>query len=370
MPNRAAWAEVNLGAIRHNYEAIKSCITGGAKLCAVVKADAYGHGAIPVARVAVECGASYLAVATLSEAVELRQAGFTTPILLLGVVLPEDAKDLVDYDVTQVVCQLPLAEAISREAVRQGKTAKVHLKVETGMGRIGVRPEEIGALAGAVRELPGIEIEGMFSHFAMADVKDKAYTKGQLAKFRQALEAVKAAGVELKIRHIAESAAILEIPEAHFDMVRAGIIQYGMWPSAEVSHPIDLQPAMKLCSKVVFLKTLHKGESIGYGRTFIAERESRIATLPIGYADGYIRAYGHGGCVVIRGQRAPIAGRICMDQVMVDVTDIPGVEVGDVATLWGSDTLTVDEAAGWLDTINYELPCLVSKRVPRVYTGK
>ncbi len=355
MPNRAAWAEVDLGAIRANYEAIKRNIRGGAKLCAVVKADAYGHGAIPVARVAVECGAAYLAVATVSEAIELRQAGFTTPILLLGVVRPEDAGAVVDYDVTQVVCQLELAQALSEEAVRRHKVCKVHLKVETGMGRIGVRPEEIGVLAAAVKQLPGIEIEGMFSHFAMADSRDKAYTKMQLAKFEQAIKAVEAAGVTLKIRHIAESAAILEIP---------------VWPSDEVTHPIDLRPAMKLQAQVVFLKTVHPGESIGYGRTFVAERESRIATLPIGYADGYIRAYGAKGCVEIRGQRAPIAGRVCMDQVMVDVTDIPDVAVGDVATLWGSPTLTVDEAAGWLDTINYELPCLISPRVPRVYVEK
>lgn len=250
MPNRAAWAEIDLRALRHNYEEIKKNIRGGAKLCAVVKADAYGHGALAVARVAVEAGASYLAVATLGEAIELREAGFTTPILLLGLVLPDEARDIVDYDVTQVVCELPLAEAISREAVRQHKVAKVHLKVETGMGRIGIRPEEIGALAAAVKKLPNIEIEGMFSHFAMADSKDKTYTKGQLVKFEQALKAVEAAGVTLKIRHIAESAAILEIPEAHYDMVRAGVIQYGMWPSDEVTHPIDIRPVMKVCAKV------------------------------------------------------------------------------------------------------------------------
>ena len=268
---------------------------------------------------------------------------------------------------TQVVCQLELARAISAEAVRQHKVAKVHLKVETGMGRIGVRPEEIGALAAAVKELPNMEIEGMFSHFAMADCKDKAYTKMQLAKFEQAIEAVEAAGVTLKLRHIAESAAILEIPEAHYDMVRAGIIQYGMWPSDEVTHPIDLRPAMKLQAQVVFLKTVHPGESIGYGRTFVAERESRIATLPIGYADGYIRAYGAEGYAVIRGQRAPICGRVCMDQGMVDVTDIPGVAVGDTALLFGGEALPTDTAARWIDTINYEVTCLVAPRVPRVY---
>lgn len=369
MPNRAAWAEIDLKALRHNYEEIKKNIKNGAKLCAVVKADAYGHGALAVARVAVEAGASYLAVATLGEAIELREAGFTTPILLLGLVMPDEARDIVDYDVTQVVCELPLAEAISKEAVRQHKIAKVHLKVETGMGRIGIRPEEIGALAAAVKKLPNIEIEGMFSHFAMADSKDKTYTKGQLEKFEQALAEVKKAGVKLKIRHIAESAAILEIPEAHYDMVRAGVIQYGMWPSDEVTHPIDLKPVMKVCAKVVFMKTLHKGESIGYGRQFIAQRESRIATLPIGYADGYIRAYGKEGCVSFGGRRAPIAGRVCMDQVMVDVTDLPDVKEGDTAVLFGDEDITADEAAKWLNTINYEVTCLVSPRVPRVYKG-
>ena len=342
MPNRAAWAEIDLAALRHNYEEIKKNIRGGAKLCAVVKADAYGHGALAVARVAVEAGASYLAVATLGEAIELRQAGFTVPILLLGLVLPDEARDIVDYDVTQVV---------------------------TGMGRIGIRPEEIGALAAAVKQLPNIEIEGMFSHFAMADSKDKTYTKGQLAKFEQALKAVEEAGVKLKIRHIAESAAILEIPEAHYDMVRAGVIQYGMWPSDEVTHPIDLKPVMKVCAKVVFMKTLHPGESIGYGRQFIAERESRIATLPIGYADGYIRAYGNGGYVSFGGRKAPIAGRVCMDQVMVDVTDLPDVKEGATAVLFGDETVTADTAAKWLNTINYEVTCLISPRVPRVYKG-
>ena len=347
MPNRPAWAEIDLGKLSQNYEEIKKQLKPGVKLCAVVKADAYGHGAVPVAQVAVAAGASYLAVATLSEGIELREAGFTTPILLLGLVMPEDAKDVVDYDITQVVCEMELAKALSAEAVRQHK--------------------EIGKLAAEMTKLPGIEIEGMFSHFAMADCKDKAYTKLQLDKFRQAIAAVEEQGITIAIRHIAESAAILEIPEAHFDMVRAGVIQYGLWPSEEVTHPIDLQPLMKLQAKVVWIKDLHKGESIGYGRAFVAERECRIATLPVGYADGYIRAYSPQGFVEIHGKQAKIAGRVCMDQVMVDVTDIPEVKIGDVATLFGSETLTIDDAAEWLGTINYEVPCLISPRVPRVY---
>ena len=367
MSIRAAWAEIDLGALNHNYQEIRKQLNPDVKLCAVVKANAYGHGAIPVARAAVEAGAAYLAVATLSEGIELRQAGFTTPILLLGLVLPEESADVVAYEITQVVCDEALPRALSAAAVAQHKTVRVHLKVDTGMGRIGVRPEEIGALAAKVAALPGIEIEGMFSHFAMADCRDKAYTRMQLVKFQQAIAAVKEQGIALPLCHIAESAAILEIPEAHFDMVRAGVIQYGLWPSSEVSHPITLQPVMKLQAKVVWLKTLHPGESIGYGRQFTAKRECRIATLPIGYADGYIRAYAQKGCVEIHGRRAKIAGRICMDQVMIDVTDIPEVSIGDTATLFGSETLTVDEVASWLGTINYEVPCLIGPRVPRIY---
>ena len=367
MPNRPVWAEVNLQALRHNYREIKKQLAAEVKLCAVVKANAYGHGAVPAARIAVEEGAEYLAVATLSEGIELRQAGFTTPILVLGLVMPEDAKDVVDYDLTQVVCEWALAEALSHEAQRQQKEARIHLKVDTGMGRIGVRPEEIGELAAKIAKLPGLVIEGMFSHFATADSKDKTYTKAQLAAFKEAVAAVEGHGIKLSIKHIAESAAILEIPEAHFDMVRAGVIQYGLWPSAEVTHPLDLQPVMSLKARVTWVKDLHPGESVGYGRTFIADKECRIATLPLGYADGYIRAYGKEGFVEIHGKKAPVAGRVCMDQVMVDVTDIPDVQIGDEVTLFGSDSLTIDEMARWGNTINYEVPCLLGARLPRVY---
>ena len=336
---RAAWAQVDLKALRNNYQEIKKQLKPKVKLCAVVKADAYGHGAVPVARIAVSAGADYLAVATLSEGIELRQAGFTTPILLLGLVTPAEAAQVAAYDITQVVCSLALAKALAEAGAAQNKTVKIHLKVDTGMGRIGVRP----------------------------DAKDKGYTKLQLAKFEQAIKAVEAQGIKLAIKHIAESAAILEIPEAHYDMVRAGVIQYGLWPSAEVTHLVKLKSVMKLMAQVVWLKKLAAGESIGYGRQFVAKRDSIIATLPIGYADGYIRAYGAKGAVEINGRRAPIAGRICMDQVMIDVTDVPDVKIGSVATLFGSETLSIDEAASWLGTINYEIPCLISPRVPRVY---
>ncbi len=367
MGNRAVWAEINLGAIAHNFREIRKCIQGGAKLCAVVKANAYGHGALAVAHKALEAGAAYLAVATVSEALELREAGITAPILMLGLAPREAAPEIVEHDITQAVCDIHLAKAISVEAARQGKPAKLHLKVETGMGRIGVPPRSAIALAKEITALPSVELEGLFSHFAAADEKDKGYVREQLARFRETIRGIEAEGIRIPLKHIAESAAILEIPEAHFDMVRAGIIEYGLWPSTEVSHPVVLRQAMKLQARVALVKTIRAGESVGYGRQFVAARESRIATLPIGYADGYIRAYGKHGEVEIRGKRAPVAGRVCMDQVMVDVTEIPEVQEGDIATLFGSETLTADEAARWLDTINYEVTCLVSARVPRVY---
>ena len=355
-----------MGALAHNYHEIRSRIAKGAKLCAVVKADAYGHGAAAVARVALDEGADYLAVATLSEALELRAAGFTTPLLILGLVEPESAREVVDGDITQTVCRMDLVEALSKEAVRQGKTVKVHLTIETGMGRIGVHPKDAAETAKKIAALPNVELEGVFSHFALADIPDKTFTRNQVKLFQEACDAIEAAGIKIPIKHIAESAAILEIPDVHFDMVRAGIIQYGLWPSDEVTRPIDLRQCMKFCARIVYVKTIQPGESVGYGRKFIAERETRIATLPVGYADGYIRAYA-GGTVEVCGKRAPIAGRVCMDQFMIDITDIPEAQMGDVCTLFGSETLPTDEVAGWANTINYEVVCLVSKRVPRVY---
>lgn len=367
MPERAVWAEINLDALENNIRNIKSCIHSNAKWCAVVKADAYGHGAVAVARKAVEQGADYLAVAVLSEAVALREAGFTTPILILGATPVEASETVVDYGITQVVFTIEQAKALSAEAVRRGKPVKVHLAVDTGMSRIGVRPELAGEFARGISSMPGVELEGMFSHFALADAEDKTFAYQQLDKFKLAISKVQEAGVEIAIKHIANSAALLEMPEAHFDMVRAGIILYGLWPSDEVKHVIDLQPVMELKAKLVYLKDLHPGESISYGCTFTAQRESRIGTLPLGYADGYTRLFSGKAQVDFHGQRAPIAGRICMDQCMVDVTDIPDIRQGDTVTLYGSETLTMDEAAGWLGTINYELPCMLSARVPRVY---
>ena len=367
MPNRAVWAEVDLAIIEHNIKEIKQKIRGGAKFCAVIKANAYGHGAIAVAKTAIAAGADYLAVAILNEALELRDAGFTTPILILGLTPLEQSGILVDRAITPTVFSLAAAEALSREAVRQGKKVNVHLAIDTGMGRIGIRPEAAGDLAEKISQLPNVELEGMFSHFALSDSEDKTFAKKQLARFKTTIAEVEARGINIPLKHLANSAAALEMPETHFDMVRAGVILYGLWPSDEVRRNVDIRPAMVLKARLEHVKTMLPGEPVGYGCAFTVQRESRIATLPIGYADGYTRLLAGKAQVEIRGKRAPIVGRICMDQCMVDVTDIPGVCFDDEAILFGSESLPVDEVADWLGTINYEIVCMLGSRVPRIY---
>lgn len=362
---RDAWAKIDLSAIKENYRLINEKLTGGAKLCAVVKANAYGHGAVQVANVALSMGAYYLAVATVDEGVELRNAGITAPIIILGLSPIEAAEEIVYYNLTQGVAELTLAEAISTAAVTQKRKAKLHLKIETGMGRIGANAKDAPDLAVKISGLSNIDLEGVYSHFAAADEKNKSFVKEQLDLFLNTIKKCEDLGVKFKLRHIAESAALLEIPEAHLDMVRAGIIQYGLFPSAEVSHDTPLKEAFTLQAKIAFLKTIEPGESVGYGREFVAKRRSKIATLPIGYADGYIRAFKRGE-VSVNGKRCKIAGRVCMDQVMIDVTDVPNLKVGDIVTLFGGD-IPIDEAAKFIDTINYELPCLIGARVPRIY---
>ena len=334
---RDVFAEIDLDALRHNLTAIHRHINPASKLCVVVKANAYGHGAVEVSKVAVECGADFLAVATVEEGLELRRAGFSLPILILGLIPYAAVDSVVANDLTQTVADFDLAARLSAAAERLNKTAKVHLKIETGMGRIGIAPDKAVALAEKISHLPSVELEGMFSHFADADSPDRAFTNHQIEVFKATAAKIRAAGVRIKLLHLAESAAILDIPEAHFDMVRSGIITYGLYPSADVRRTIDLKPVMKLVTHIAYLKKVSAGVSIGYGREFVAERDSLIATLPIGYADGYIRAY-KGFHVEVKGKGlAPIAGRVCMDQTMVDVTDLDGVKVGDEVILFGSD---------------------------------
>lgn len=367
MFGRPVWAEVDLAAIKHNVKEIKKCIEPGVKFCAVVKADAYGHGAVAVARAVLSAGADRLAVAILDEAIALRQAGFLVPIQILGYTPTYQARTVAGYDIAQTVYSLDAVRALSAAGLDTGKKVKLHIKIDTGMGRIGILPAEAGEFAAAVSDLPGVEIEGVFSHFATADAADKTYAQEQYASFEEALARIQAKGIHIPIRHIANSAATLEMPGTHLDMVRPGIILYGLWPSAEVRRCIELRPAMRLKAQIAHVKTVPAGTSISYGRTYRASCERKIATLPIGYADGWSRLLSGRTNVLIHGQRAPLVGRICMDQCMADVSDIATVEAGDTATLFGVPELSTDEVAGILGTINYELVCMMGKRVPRTY---
>lgn len=367
MPNRAVWAQVDLSAIEHNMKEIRDKVRGNAKVCAVVKADGYGHGAVAVAKAAVKAGADYLAVAMLSEALELRSAGLKEAILILGYTPPEQSTQLAANDIEQTVFTLAAAKALSEAAGLLRKTAKVHLKIDTGMGRIGVPPAEAGILAEQIAALPHLKLQGIFSHLATADSEDKTFAYAQLARFKEAIGNVVSKNIEIPIKHLANSAAILEMPETHFDMVRAGIILYGLWPSDEVKKSIHLWPAMQFKTKIAYIKKMPPKQSISYGAIFETKRDSVIATLPLGYADGYTRLLTGKAEVLIKGQRAPVVGKICMDQCMVDVTDIGDAAVGDEVVLFGNAALPADEIARLLGTINYEVICMVGKRVPRFY---
>ena len=366
---RDVCAEINLGAIKSNLTKIRKHIQPQSKLCVVVTANAYGHSAVEVAKVANEIGADFLAVATVEEGLQLSYAGFREgfkqSILVLGLI-PETAIDIsVQMGLTLTVCDFDFAKKISDIAAKIDIVAKVHLKIETGMGRIGIFPDDAVEVAEKISKLPNVELEGIFSHFADADSIDKTFTMKQLEIFKNVCEKIEQRGIKIKIRHIAESAAILEIPDAHLDMVRSGIITYGLYPSQDVKKNIQLQSAMTLKAKIAYIKKISVGTSIGYGRDFVAQKNSVIATLPLGYADGYIRAYKNFS-VELHGKLAPIVGRICMDQCMIDVTDFD-VKVGDEVILFGGEKISIDDAANHLHTINYEITCLISDRVPRIF---
>ncbi len=365
---RPVWAEVDLKAVAHNLGEVRKKTK--ARIMGIVKANAYGHGAYPVAKTLLQAGANRLGVAILAEALELRAKGVTSPILILGYTPEEMARQVVEHDITQTVYSLNQADAIANAARHLGKVVKIHIKIDTGMGRIGFPwdgPEAIYP----VFKMEGLLVEGAFTHLAVADIKDKSFTLEQLDKFRFCMDSLEAAGHPVPIKHAANSAAVIDVPEAHLDMVRPGIMLYGLAPSREVDlKSVDLRPAMTLKAKVALVKKLPAGASVSYGRTFRASSEVRVATLPLGYADGYSRILSNRAQVLIRGRRAPVIGRICMDQCMVDVSGIPETSVGDEAVLFGSDgqhRLPVDELADILGTINYELVCMVSARVPRIY---
>lgn len=344
----------------------------GALVTAVIKADGYGHGAKKIAQTLLDNGADRFAVAVLDEGIELRRAGFTVPILILGYTDKERAEEIISNDIEQAVYSWDLAEGLSKEAVKQGKTAKIHIKVDTGMGRIGLQPNyDSVQLIKKISQLPNIAIEGIFTHFAVADAVDKAYTEGQYEKFSWICRELEKENVKINVRHCGNSATIIDLPDMHMNMVRAGIILYGLKPSGEVKlDRMELKQVMSLKVKITHVKEIEAGQSVSYGRKFIAEKKSRIASLPIGYADGYTRMLSGKAEALVKGRRVPVVGRICMDQCMIDVTDIEEVKVGDEVVLFGkqgNEFIHIDELAEKLDTINYEIVCMIGKRVPRVY---
>ena len=366
-------AEINLDAVAYNFKSMKDNLTPGTKMVAVVKTDGYGHGAVPIAQMVQEYDYIWgFATATIEEALLLRQAGVKKPILILGFVFPDAYEEVVKYDIRPAVFKLSMARQLSEEAVRQGKTVHVHIKVDTGMSRIGFADtkESVQDVC-AISKLPGIRMEGLFTHFAKSDELDKAATEKQLARYCAFREACEAAGVKFQIHHCSNSAGIIDLPEANLDMVRAGITVYGLYPSDEVKKElVPLRPAMEMKSHIVHVKTIAPGTEVSYGGIYTADSARRIATVPVGYADGYPRSLSNKGVVLIAGKRAPICGRVCMDQMMVDVTEIPEAVPGMEVTMFGKNgeaVLSVDELAELSGRFNYEFVCDLSQRVPRIY---
>ena len=370
---RPAWVEINLNNLDFNIKNIKAKI-GDREMIGVIKADAYGHGSVKVAEVLRANGCKTFAVATLHEAVTLREAGAKEEIIILGLTPDMYASTIVDYDITPVVCNSENAAAFDAAAKAAGKTIKGLLAVDTGMGRIGYLADETDYAIEDVKKIQALDnfkIKGMFSHMSTADAADKTYSHQQEEKYNKFYEALTAAGIDIPFRTLANSASIMELPSVHFDACRPGIILYGCYPSDEVDvNQLAIKPVMSVKANIVHLKDVPENFSVGYGRKFISERPSKIATLALGYADGYPRPYSPFGKVLVNGCVAPLAGNICMDQCMVDVTDVPDVKVGDEVIIMGTDgknTILADDIAKATGTINYEIVCAFGHRLPKVY---
>ncbi|MBI4855155.1 MAG: alanine racemase [Acetobacterium woodii] len=364
---RPTWVEIDLDALTSNYEEIRRIVGPDIKILGVVKADAYGHGSLECARTLCDAGVDMLAVAFIDEAIALRQGGITEPILLLGFTAKQHIPDLVRWDVIPGVYQLDFARELSDYCVEAGIRHPIHIKIDTGMGRIGIGWRDAAKEIEVMSQLEGIELQGLYSHFSTADATDKSYTKEQIQRYQQVVAELEEKDIPIPIKHMANSAGIFDVEGVHFDMVRPGIILYGLYPSAEVDRSkIDLKPVMTLKSTIVHLKTIQPGESVSYGNNFVATEDRLIGTLPIGYADGYTRMLNGIAKVWIAGQLVPVVGNICMDQCMIDLTDVDEVSLYDEVELFGNN-ISADILAEALGTINYEITCMVNKRVPRVY---
>lgn len=362
--------EIDLDAIAFNLRGVRARVGPGVKMLTAVKANGYGHGMVEAAQVAVEVGTDMLGVAIVEEGVTLREAGLTVPILVLGSALPEQAAAIVRHRLTQTVCTVELAEALAGRAAAEGQTARVHVKVDTGMGRLGLPMNDVVPFLRRLAGWQSLIVEGIFTHFPTADDADKRLTIEQTHRFRALLTELECLGLRPAIGHAANSGAILDLPESYFDMVRPGLIVYGYYPVGHVSRSILLRPAMTWKTRIGYLKRVPAGTGLSYGLTYVTPTDTMIATLPVGYADGYSRALSNRGLVLVRGQRAPIVGRVCMDQCLVDVGHILDVSIGDDVVLigrQGTEELSMDDLASRLGTIPNEVVCLMGQRVPRVF---
>ena len=367
------YAKIDLDAIAYNMEQMKQNIRPETKVMAVIKADGYGHGAVQIAEMMERWNYIWgFAVATLDEAVVLRTEGIQKPILVLGCVFPDQYMEMLKHEIRMNIYTEEMAESISRMAAREGKTAYMHIKLDTGMSRLGFGINEQSAeTIKRISKMPNVNMEGIFTHFTKADEKDKSFTKKQIQEFVWMTERLKEKNVRFTYEHCSNSAGIIDVPEANFDIVRAGISTYGLYPSEEVDKTnVKLKPALALKSHVAFVKEIESGTPVSYGGTFVAKEKMKIATIPVGYADGYPRSLSNKGYVLIRGNKAPVLGRVCMDQVVVDVTQIEGVSFGDKVTMIGKDgneILPVEVLSELSGRFNYEFVCDLGKRIPRVY---
>lgn len=375
---RRTWAEVDIDAVKHNFKEIRKSVGNDTEIMCVIKADGYGHGAVFLGQYYEKLGADRFAVSNIEEALQLRENGITRPILILGFTPAGLAKTLADNDITQAVLSTDYAKELSENAVKENVNVGIHIKLDTGMSRIGFMYQDTQRDKSSIEEikevckLPNLNAEGIFTHFAVSDEADegKDATLHQLECFTDAVEKLKAQGISFKTVHCSNSGAIIDYKQARFDCVRAGIILYGLSPSSKLAGKMDLRQAMQIKSVIAMIKTVEAGTAVSYGRTFVTEKKTKIATVPIGYADGYSRSLSGRAYMTIKGKKAPVIGRVCMDQVMIDVTDIDDIKTGDEVTVIGDgsdNTISFDDIAKMTGTINYELVCLVGKRVPRVY---
>ena len=375
---KRTWAEISLNAIEHNYNVIRNKVADDTKVCCVIKADGYGHGAVELSQIYEKLGADFFAVSNIDEGIEIRKSGSKLPIVILGYTPVSEAENLAEYDISQAVFSLEYAKELSEKCVEEDCICKMHIKVDSGMSRIGFMCQEFPRDEYSIEEiceaccLPNLEVEGLFTHFCVSDedAEGREFTNKQYENFINVRDSLKKRGVDISVVHCSNSGAIEDYPETCCDMVRAGIILYGLAPSSKLADRLDLVPAMTLKTVVAFVKEVQKGATISYGRTFTADRKMKIATVPIGYADGFIRQNAKDGYMMVNGKKAKIVGRICMDQTMLDVTDIEDVKTGDEVVVFGTGENgepTADSLAENTGTINYETVCLVGKRVPRIY---